>query len=128
MPNFSEIFANTRTIAIVGLSDNSARASNEVARALMPHFEIIPVNPNHESVLGLRCYPDLQSVPVKIDMVDVFQRSENVMPFVKPAIDLNVQCFWMQLGIFSSEAREQLEAAGITVVEDYCTKVEYARL
>jgi predicted CoA-binding protein len=128
MPAFSDIFANTKTIAIVGLSDNPARASNEVAQALMPHFEIIPVNPNYESVLGLRCYPDLQSVPVKIDMVDVFQRSENVMPFVKPSIDLGVKCFWMQLGIANAEARSQLEAAGITVVEDYCTKVEYARL
>lgn len=128
MPSFAEIFANTKTIAIVGLSTNPARASYGVAQALMPYFEVIPVNPAYDEVLGLRCYPDLQSVPQTIDMVDVFQRSENVMPFVKPAIDLGVKCFWMQLGIANAEARAQLEAAGITVVENYCTKIEYARL
>ena len=94
----------------------------------MPHFKVIPVNPNYREVMGLTCYPDLQSVPVQIDMVDVFQRSENVMPFVQPSIDLKVKCFWMQLGIESEEARGLLEAAGITVVEDRCTKIEYARL
>ena len=128
MPSFADIFANTKTIAIVGLSTNSSRASYGVAQALMPYFEIIPVNPAYEEVLGLRCYPDLQSVPQKIDMVDLFQRSENVMPFVQPSIDLGVKCFWMQLGIANADARALLEAAGITVVEDYCTKIEYARL
>ncbi|MFT4798526.1 MAG: putative CoA-binding protein [Candidatus Azotimanducaceae bacterium] len=128
MDDFAEIFNQTKTIAIVGLSAKPDRASNEVARYLMAHFEIIPVNPSYEEVLGLRCYPDLQSVPVRIDMVDVFQRSENVMPFVQPAINLGIQCFWMQLGIANAEARALLEAAGILVIDDLCTKIEYARL
>jgi len=128
MNNFAEIFERTKTIAIVGLSAKPDRASNEVARYLLPHFEIIPVNPFYEEVLGLRCYPDLESVPVHIDMVDVFQRSENVMPFVQPAIDLGIPYFWMQLGIANAEARAQLEAAAIVVIDDRCTKIEYARL
>jgi len=128
MNDFAEIFQRTKTIAIVGMSTNTNRASNEVARYLLPHFEIIPVNPTYDEVLGLRCYPDLESVPVSIDMVDVFQRSENVMPLVQPAINLGVKYFWMQLGIANAEARAQLEAAGIEVIEDLCTKIEYARL
>tara|TARA_R110002111_G_scaffold29767_3_gene62040 strand:- start:564 stop:950 length:387 start_codon:yes stop_codon:yes gene_type:complete len=126
--DFKAIFDQTKTIAIVGLSANTSRASNEVAQYLMPHFEVIPVNPNYDEVLGLKCYPDLQSIPVAVDMVDVFQRSENVDPFIQPAIDIGAKCFWMQLGIESARARTELEAAGIMVVEDRCTKIEFARL
>ena len=126
--NFEEIFSKTRTIAVVGLSANPARASYGVAQALQPYFRIIPVNPNYTEILGEVCYPDLQSVPEPIDMVDVFQRSENVMPWVEPSIELGVKCFWMQQGIYNSEARARLEQAGIIVVEDKCTKVEYAQL
>jgi predicted CoA-binding protein len=122
------IFATTRTIAIVGMSDNLERASNEVARYLSPHFKIIPVNPNHQEILGLHCYPDLASIEGPVDMIDVFQRSENVMPLVQPAIDMGARIFWMQLGISESNARRQLMTAGVTVVEDKCTKIEHARL
>jgi predicted CoA-binding protein len=82
MPSFANIFANTKTIAIVGLSANPSRASYGVAQALMPYFEVIPVNPAYEEVLGLRCYPDLQSVPQKIDMVDLFQRRLSNLPLI----------------------------------------------
>jgi predicted CoA-binding protein len=122
------IFAATRTIAIVGLSDNPDRASHEVALYLRPHYKIIPVNPNHQMILGLPCYPDLAAIPEPVDMVDVFQRSENVMPLVQPAIDIGVRIFWMQLGITQRDARRQLTLAGISVVEDKCTKIEHARL
>jgi len=127
MNNIGTILKNTRTIAIVGLSDNPARASYEVARYLMPHYQIIPVNPNHQSILGLDCYPDLEAIPGSVDMVDVFQRSENVMPFVEPAIAIGAKCFWMQLDIRNLNARNRLEAEGIIVVEDKCTKIEHAR-
>jgi hypothetical protein len=122
------IFATTRTIAIVGLSDNTERASNEVARYLSPYFKIIPVNPNHQMILGLPCYPDLAAISEPVDMVDVFQRSENVMPLVQPAIDIGARIFWMQLGITEPSGRRLLMAAGMTVVEDKCTKIEHARL
>ncbi|MEJ6515471.1 MAG: CoA-binding protein [Pseudomonadales bacterium] len=125
--NIQQILHDTKTIAIVGLSANPSRASFQVAQYLMPHYEIIPINPAYEEVLGLRCYPDLQSVPVKVDMVDVFQRSENVMPFVQPSIDIGAKYFWMQLDIRNDDARQQLEAVGVIVVDDLCTKIEHAR-
>lgn len=128
MATVKELLQNTQSIAVIGLSDNPMRASYEVAEYLQQFYDIYPVNPNVSSVLGLTSYPDLASIPVDIDMVDVFQRSENVMQFVAPAIDKGVQSFWMQLGISNAEARAQLESAGISVVEDLCTKVEHARL
>ena len=128
MLDLPEIFASTRTIAVVGMSDNPARASYEVARYLSDFYEVIPVNPNHRSIMGLTCYPDLASIPVPVDMVDLFQRSENVMAYVQPAIDIKVSVFWMQLGIENALASEQLTAAGITVVQDRCTKVYHAKI
>lgn len=124
----ARIFAQTRTIAVVGMSDNPARASNDVARYLMNFYDVIPVNPNYQEILGLKCYPDLESIPVEVDMVDVFQRSENVMPFVEPAIAIGAKVFWMQLGIANAEAAQRLASAGMTVVQDRCTKIEHARL
>ena len=128
MLDLNGIFAATRTIAIVGMSDDPARASHEVGRYLMDFYQVIPVNPNHSTILGLTCYPDLASIPMAVDMVDLFQRSENVLPYVQPAIDIVVSVFWMQLGIRNAQASAQLMAAGITVVEDRCTKIDHARL
>lgn len=125
--DIAQILKGTRTIAIVGMSDNPARASNEVARYLAPFYKIIPVNPNHREIMGIPCFENLESIPEKVDMVDVFQRSENVMPFVEPAIRIGVRCFWMQLGIRNADAARRLREAGIEVVEDKCTKIEHAR-
>jgi uncharacterized protein len=122
-----EILGQTRTIAVLGLSGNPARPSYDVARYLQQFYEIYPVNPNEDEILGVRCYPDLASVPVAIDLVDVFQRSENVPGFVPGAIAAGVQVFWMQLGISNAAARARLEQAGIAVVENLCLKVEHAR-
>lgn len=126
--NYQEIFSNTQTIAVVGLSANPMKASFDVAQKLQPHFKIVPVNPNYKEILGEVCYPDLESIPFEIDMVDVFQRSENVLPLVEPSIKKGVKVFWMQRGIYNAAARKQLEENGIVVVEDRCTKVEYAQL
>ena len=128
MLDLNGIFAATRTIAIVGMSDDPARASHEVGRYLMDFYQVIPVNPNHSTILGLTCYPDLASIPMAVDMVDLFQRSENVLPYVQPAIDIGVSVFWMQLGIRNAQASAQLMAACITVVEDRCTKIDHALL
>ncbi len=127
MTNIEAILKNTHSVAIVGLSNNPARASYGVAQYLMAFYKVIPVNPKYEQILGLTCYPDLASIPEPVDMVDVFQRSENVMPFVEPAIAMGASCFWMQLDIRNSQARQALEQAGISVVEDKCTKIEHAR-
>ena len=125
--SIKQILQDTKTIAVVCLSQNPVKASYEVASYLMPYYQVIPVNPRYSQILGLPGYPDLASIPERVDMVDLFQRSENVLPFVQPSIDIGVRCFWMQLGIQNAVARSQLEAAGIEVVEDLCTKVEHAR-
>ena len=126
--NINAILKQTRTIAVVGLSQTTSKASYEVASYLMSYYEVIPVNPKYDQVLGRHCYPDLQSIPWPVDMVDLFQRSENILRFVQPAIDIGVKYFWMQLGIGHPLARSRLEAAGIEVVEDKCTKVEHLHL
>ena len=128
MEDMASIFAGCRTIAVVGMSNNPAMASHDVARYLMDFYQVIPVNPNFESLLGLTCYPDLQSIPVPVDMVDMFQRSENIPPFVQPAIDIGAIVFWMQLGISNAAAAATLRAAGLTVVQNKCTLVEHRQL
>ena len=123
-----DIMREAKTIAIVGMSDNPAKASHEVGMYLRDYYRIIPVNPNYQEIEGLTCYPDLESIPEPVDMVDVFQRSENVPEFVEPAINIGAKVFWMQLGIRNAAAAKRLTEAGLTVVEDRCSKIEHWRL
>ena len=125
--DLGKILEETKTIAVVGMSDDPDKPSNRVGRYLMDFYEVIPVNPNHRDILGQKCYPDLASVPVEVDIVDVFQRSENVPQFVEPAIAIGARVFWMQLGIANAEAARRLEEAGIAVVQDRCIRIEHAR-
>lgn len=125
--NVETVLKEARTIAVVGMSDKPDRASHEVAVYLSRFYRVIPVNPNHDEIAGMTCYPDLQSIPEPVDIVDVFQRSENVPPFVEPAIAIGAKCFWMQLGIENAAAASRLEQAGLFVVQDLCTKIEHAR-
>jgi predicted CoA-binding protein len=112
-----EQLTNSRTIAVVGLSDNPERASYGVAKYLQAQgYRIIPVNPMVGEVLGERSYPDLKSVPEPIDMVDIFRRSELVPPVVDEAIEVGVRYIWMQDGVIHPEAAARAEAAGIPVV------------
>ena len=123
------ILEDSTTVAMVGLSANWYRPSFFAAKYLMERgFEIIPVNPNYEEILGQKCYPDLESIPDKVDIVDLFQRAEQVPKFVQPAIDLGAKVLWLQLGIVNEEAAAQAEAAGLEVVMDRCMKIEFARL
>ncbi len=118
-----------RNIAVVGLSDNPARASHSVARYLQSQgYRIIPVNPTIAEVLGEKAYPDLISVPDPIDFVDIFRRPEYVGAIVDEAITKGVQTIWMQLGIVDEAAAARARDAGITVVMDHCTAVEHRRL
>lgn len=112
-----EQLRNSKTIAVVGLSDNPERASYGVARYLQAQgYRIIPVNPMISEVLGETSYPDLKSVPVPIDMVDIFRRSQLVPPVVDEAIEVGVRYIWMQDGVIHPEAAARAEAAGIPVV------------
>ena len=123
------ILAENKTIAVVGLSANEMRPSYFAAKYMQDHgYRIIPVNPRYEEVLGEKCYPDLLAIPDKVDIVDLFQRADRVMPFTEQAIQIGAKVLWMQLGVVNEEAAELARGAGLEVVMDRCVKIEYARL
>ena len=114
-----EQLRNSRTIAVVGLSDNPERISYGVSKYMQSQgYRIIPVNPMITECLGEKAYPDLKSVPVPIDMVDVFRRSELVKPVIDEAIEVGVKYIWLQDGVIDEESKAKAEAAGIPVVMD----------
>jgi predicted CoA-binding protein len=124
-----ETILNYKNIAVVGISDNPERPSYDVASFLEKHgYNIIPVNPTLTEWKGKRCYPDLKTIPEKIDVVDIFRRPEAVPPIVDEAIAIKAKAVWMQLGIVNEEAAAKARAAGIEVVMDRCMKIEYNRL
>ena len=126
--SIEEIF-DLKTISVVGISDNPERPSNFVAKFLEERgYSIIPVNPNLTEWDGKKCYPDLLSIPVKVDVVDIFRRSEAVPPVVDEANAIKAKAVWMQEGIVNEEAAAKARKAGIEVVMDRCMKKEYIRL
>ncbi|MCP4391171.1 MAG: CoA-binding protein [Gammaproteobacteria bacterium] len=123
------ILTDYRRIAIVGLSADWSRPSNFAAKYLIDHgFEVIPVNPKYDEILGQKCYADLEDIPSPVDVVDLFQRVERIPPFVDQAIKIGAKVVWMQLGIIHEEAAQKARDAGLEVVMDRCMKIEYARL
>ena len=111
--------ANASTIAVVGISPRPERPSYYVARYLQEQgYRIIPVNPMLETVLGERCYPDLKSVPERVDMVNIFRRSEHVGPIVDDAIAIGAKYIWMQDGVVDEAAAARAREAGLSVVMD----------
>jgi uncharacterized protein len=120
---------SAKTIAVVGLSDNSQRTSNRVSRYMQEHgYKIIPVNPTIKEALGEKAYPGLLDVPGKVDIVNIFRNSPDVPPVVDDAIAIGAKVIWMQEGISHEEAARKAEAAGIKVIMDKCIMVEHARL
>jgi len=122
--------AAAETIAVVGCSPNPARPSNSIARFLMDNgYRVIPVNPGHRKILGETCYPSLAEIPegVRIDIVDVFRRSEHVAPVAEEAIARGAGFFFMQQGIVDPESARRLQEAGIGVAMDRCILVEHWR-
>jgi predicted CoA-binding protein len=118
-----------KRVAVVGLSADWSRPSNFAAKYMLDHgFEMIPVNPRYDEILGQKCYPDLKSIPGPVDIVDLFQRAERVPLFVDDAIEIGAKVLWMQLGIINQEAADKAENAGLEVVMNRCIKIEYARL
>ncbi len=124
-----ESILNYKTIAVVGISDDPERPSHFVARFLDAHgYNVIPVNPKLTEWEGKKCYPDLLSIPVKVDVVDIFRRSEAVPPIVDEAIAIKAKVVWMQEGIVNEKAAAKAREAGIEVVMDRCIKKEYDRV
>jgi predicted CoA-binding protein len=125
----AELLQHAKTIAVVGLSSNPARASFGVSRFLQRQgYRIIPVNPRETEVLGERAYPLVKDVPDQIDIVDIFRRSEAVLEVVEDALEKKPRCIWMQEGVVNEEAAKRAEAAGVPVVMDRCILKEIARL
>ena len=123
------VLLDNRVIAVVGLSPNWNRPSYFAAKYMLEHgYTVIPVNPGATEILGRKCYPDLAAIPVKVDLVDVFRKPEEVMPIAEEAIRIGAKCLWLQLGVINREAAARAAAAGLDVVMDHCVKIEYARL
>jgi predicted CoA-binding protein len=125
------LLSSAKVIAVVGLSSKRTRASFGVSRYMQSvGYRIIPVNPNETEVLGEKAYPDLDSIPaeVKIDIVDVFRRSDEVPEVVKAAIKRGVSAIWMQEGVVHEGAAAEARQSGILVVMDHCILKEHHRL
>jgi hypothetical protein len=124
-----KIMKATKTITVVGMSRKPHRAGFYVPRYLQEAgYRIIPVNPNlHGDVLGETPVDTLSDVPEPVDLVLLFQRSENVPPFVTEAIEIGAKAIWMQLGIRNEAAASEAKAAGLDVVQDACMMVEHRR-
>ena len=123
------ILRDNRTIAIVGLSADWHRPSNFAAKYLQQHgYRIVPVNPRYDHILGERSYKALQDIPFKVDVVDVFRRTEDVLPFAQAAIAIGARCLWQQIGVNNLQADALVRAAGLDSVMDRCMKIEHARL
>ncbi|WP_026685452.1 CoA-binding protein [Azovibrio restrictus] len=123
------ILGETRSLAMVGLSADWFRPSNFAAKYMQAHgYRVIPVNPRYEEILGEKCYPDLASIPEKVDMVDVFRRPEQCPDIARQAVAIGARFLWLQIGVVSEAARQIAADAGLEVVMDRCVKIEYARL
>jgi len=121
-----EILTSYKTIAVVGISNKPDRDSYIVAEYLLNQgYKIIPVNPNIDTVLGLKAYPDLISIPEDIEIVDIFRRPEFVDEIVDQAIEKRAKVVWMQLGVINESAAEKARKAGLKVVMNKCIKVEH---
>jgi predicted CoA-binding protein len=129
MNRISEILHTCHTIAVVGLSSKRFRPSYGVAEYLKrAGYRIIPVNPHETEVLGERCYPDLDSIPEPVDMVDIFRRSEFVPEIVEAAIRIGAKAVWMQEDVVHEAAARRAEEAGLAVVMDRCILKDHRRL
>ena len=124
-----KLLQEAKTIAVVGLSNSPMRASFGVARFLQRQgYRILPVNPNENEVLGERAYATVSEVPERVDIVNVFRRSEFVPAVVDDALQKGTRCIWMQEGVVNEAAAEKAEAAGVSVVMDRCILKEMGRL
>lgn len=123
------LLREVRSIAVVGLSANWYRPSYFAAKYLQDHgYQIFPVNPRYDEVLGAPCYPSLTDIPQPVDVVDCFRRAEDIPPLVDEAIAIDASVLWMQLGVINWDAARKAHQAGLRVVMNRCMKIEYARL
>jgi predicted CoA-binding protein len=117
-----------KNIAMVGLSNNPFRPSHFAAIYMLANgYNIIPVNPACQEILGRKCYPSLRDIPEPVDIVDVFRKPADVPPLVDEAIAIGAKVLWLQLGVINEAAAKKALEAGLEVVMDRCVKIEHAR-
>ena len=117
------------SIAVVGLSAEWHRPSNFAAKYMQTHgYRVIPVNPRYDSILGERSYARLEDIPEKVDIVDVFRKTADVLPIAQSAVAIGAQVLWQQIGVLNLEADALAREAGMDSVMDRCVKIEHARL
>jgi len=123
------ILRETRTIAVVGLSADWFRPSYFAAKYMQEHgYRVIPVNPKYPEILGEKCYKSLRDIPEKVDLVDIFRKTQDVMPIAEDAIAIGAKVLWQQLGVKNEAAAEKARSAGLLAVMDRCVKIEHGRL
>ncbi len=127
-----EILSLFKTIAVVGLSDKPQKPSYSVSKYMAAMgYTIIPINPMHEEVLGVKCYPSLTSLPDelkrKVEVVNIFRKPDDVPPIVEEAIEIGAKAIWLQLGITHEPAAEKARKSGLVVVQNRCISVEHQR-
>jgi len=126
-----DLLRSSRSIAVVGLSADWNRPSHFAAKYLQQHgYRIFPVNPRYagQELLGERCVANLDEIKEPLDIVDVFRRTEDVMPLARSAVAIGARCLWQQLGVLNEEAAELARQTGLVSVMDRCVKIEHARL
>ena len=123
------ILHENRTIAVVGLSADWFRPSFFAAKYMQEHgYRIVPVNPRYPEILGERCYPTLSAIPFKVDIVDVFRKTADVLPIAQEAVAIGAKCLWQQIGVINEHAQALALQNGLDSVVDRCVKIEHARL
>ena len=123
------ILKESHVIAVVGLSADWYRPSYFAAKYMQEHgYRVIPVNPKYDSILGEKCYRSLREIPEKVDIVDVFRKTQDVMPIAEDAIAIRAKVLWQQLGVRNEAAAAKARAAGLETVLDRCVKIEHGRL
>ena len=123
------ILKENQVIAVVGLSADWFRPSFFAAKYMLEHgYRVIPVNPKYAEILGQKCYKSLQEIPGKVGIVDIFRKSQDVMPIAEAAIAIGARVLWQQLGVRNEAAAAKARAAGLESVQDRCVKIEHARL
>jgi len=123
------ILKESRVIAVVGLSADWYRPSYFAAKYMQEHgYRVIPVNPKYDSILGETCYRSLRDIGERVDLVDVFRKTEDVMPVAEEAIAIGAKVLWQQLGVKNEAAAAKARAAGLETVLDRCVKIEHGRL
>ena len=129
IPTLRRILRSARTLAVVGLSAEWHRPSFFAAKYMQEHgYRIIPVNPRYAEILGERCHASLETIEEPVDIVDVFRKTEDVLPIARQAIAIGAKCLWQQIGVKNLEAAKLAADAGLDIVMDRCVKIEHARL